>query len=193
MTQKNTMMRTIAALAAPLARGLGLDLWGVEPAGGGRFGIRVLVENAESGDRDIAAGDATEKAGRGVRIEQCAELSRLLGFALDAEDILPGPYVLEVSSPGMDRTFFNAGQLEKAEGRDVELALRDPARDFPGRKHFRGILGKEGGDFVLRFTSEADPETDAELRFAFADAAKVRLIPVFPDKKLPGRGGRKKT
>ncbi|MDR1947091.1 MAG: ribosome maturation factor [Desulfovibrio sp.] len=190
MAQKNLTEKT-AALAAPLARSLGLALWGVELLHSGRFGVRVFVENADGGDPDARDAD-TENSAQGVNIDQCAELSRLLGLALDAEDILPGPYVLEVSSPGMDRIFFDAGQLDKAVGHIVELSLRDPAPAFPDRRNFRGTLGKEDGLFVLRFKNEEAPETDAELPFAFAEAAKVRLVPLFPEKKLPGRGGKKK-
>jgi ribosome maturation factor RimP len=189
---QTTLSERVAALAAPLARGMGLALWGVELLYSGRFGVRVFVENEEHDGTDSREGGAgTGGSARGAGIEQCAALSRLLGLALDAEDILPGPYVLEVSSPGMDRTFFDAGRLEKAVGRCVEVTLRAPSPAFPGRKRFRGTLGKEDAGFVLRFADANDPATDAALRFSFADAAKVRLVPLFPDKKSPGRGGKK--
>ncbi|MDR1686210.1 MAG: ribosome maturation factor RimP [Desulfovibrio sp.] len=209
------LTKAVAALAAPLARGMGLALWGVELMHAGRFGVRVFVENAgrdgpragESlvasgnlGPDNACAGDAgAGNAGaydpvRGADVEQCAEFSRLLGLALDAEDIMPGPYVLEVSSPGMDRAFFDADRLEQAAGCCVEVTLRAPAPAFPGRKRFRGVLlGREGADFVLSLRDEHNPDADAAVRFAFADAAKVRLVPLFPDKKPPGRGGKKKA
>ncbi|MDR2604752.1 MAG: ribosome maturation factor RimP [Desulfovibrio sp.] len=196
----NTLTEAVAVLAAPLARGMGLALWGVEPTHDGRFGVRVFVENAaEDGTRsrgDIPGPDNARVGDpvRGADVEQCAEFSRLLGLALDAEDIMSGPYVLEVSSPGLDRAFFDAGRLEQAAGQCVEVTLRAPVPAFPGRKRFRGtLLGREGADFVLRFRDESNPDADAEVRFAFADAAKVRLVPQFPDKKLPGRGGKKKA
>ncbi|MDR2669481.1 MAG: ribosome maturation factor RimP [Desulfovibrio sp.] len=196
----NALTEAVAALAAPLAHSMGLALWGVELIHGGRFGVRVFVENAEESGPDARGdfgGPDNARAGdpvRGADVEQCAKFSRLLGFTLDAEDILPGPYVLEVSSPGMDRAFFDAGRLEQAAGRCVEVTLHSPAPTFPGRKHFRGtLLGREGADFILRFRDEHNPDADAEVRFAFADAAKVRLVPLFPDKKLPGRGGKKKV
>jgi ribosome maturation factor RimP len=195
-----TLTEAVAALAAPLAGGMGLALWGVELMHAGRFGVRVFVENAPEDGADSREGLADSgdiRAGgsaRGADVEQCAEFSRLLGLALDAEDIMPGPYVLEVSSPGMDRAFFDADRLEQAAGHCVEVTLRAPAPAFPGRKRFRGtLLGREDADFVLRFRDENNPDADAVVRFAFADAAKVRLVPLFPDKKPPGRGGKKKA
>jgi ribosome maturation factor RimP len=195
-----TLTEAVAAPAALLARGMGLALWGIELMHAGRFGVRVFVEKAQEDEPDSRAdfaGRENARAGdpvRGADVEQCAEFSRLLGLALDAEDIMPGPYVLEVSSPGMDRTFFDADRLEQAAGCCVEVTLRVPAPAFPGRKRFRGVLlGREGADFVLRFSDESNPDADAVVRFTFADAAKVRLVPQFPDKKPPGRGGKKKA
>jgi ribosome maturation factor RimP len=199
------LTEAVTALAAPLARGAGLALWGVELMHSGRFGVRVFVENEEKDGSDprkdhAEPGDAgrdnlcADDPVRGADVEQCAEFSRLLGLALDAEDLMPGTYVLEVSSPGMDRTFFNAGRLEQAAGHCVEVTLRAPAPAFPGRKRFRGtLLGREGAYFVLRCSDERNPDADAVLRFTFADAAKVRLVPLFPDKKPSGRGGKKKA
>ncbi|MDR2123627.1 MAG: ribosome maturation factor RimP [Desulfovibrio sp.] len=200
-----TLTEAVTALAAPLARSTGLALWGVELMHSGRFGVRVFVENEKKDGpdsrRNVAgpgnAGPDNSGAAdpvHGAGVEQCAEFSRLLGLALDAEDLMPGPYVLEVSSPGLDRTFFNADRLEQAAGHCVEVTLRAPDPAFPGRKRFRGVLlGSEGADFVLRVGDERNPDADAVLRFTFADAAKVRLVPLFPDKKSSGRGGKNKA
>lgn len=131
----------LAELAAPLAASLGLELWGIELGFGGRSLVRVYVE-----------------VENGVSIDQCAELSRLLGLTLDVEDVIPGAYVLEVSSPGLERTFFTAGQLARTVGQRVEITLHQPFPSWPGRRKFRGLLqkapepslpdGGEGGDLV---------------------------------------------
>ncbi|MDR3176122.1 MAG: ribosome maturation factor RimP [Desulfovibrio sp.] len=155
----------VANLAAPLAGSMGLALWGVEVEYGPRFRLRVYVDN--------------------IGIEQCADLSRLLGLALDAENLIPGSYVLEVSSPGLDRIFFNPEQLAKAVGARIELGLREAPPAFPGRKNFKGILrAAKDGLFYLAPDAPGEPE----FSFAFSAVGKVRQIPVFPEKTLPGKG-----
>jgi ribosome maturation factor RimP len=181
---RNSLLQTLAVLAEPLAQSLGLSLWGVEVILAGRSTVRIFVE---SGD--------------GVTIDQCAELSRLFGLALDVEDILPGAYTLEVSSPGLERVFFTAGQLAGAVGRTVEITLLRPLSEFPGRRRFRGILETvpECSDvaspkdrFGLRAEDTASSGAEAPLvLFAFADLKKATLVHIPPEKTLPGKGGKK--
>jgi ribosome maturation factor RimP len=124
MTQ-SPLAAVLADLAAPLAASIGLELWGIELVFGGRTLARIFVDSEN-----------------GVSIDQCAELSRLLGLSLDVEDIIPGAYVLEVSSPGLERTFFTGSQLACAVGLKVEIILHQPQDAWPGRKKFRGLLWK---------------------------------------------------
>ena len=206
----------ITELAAPLAASLGLALWGVEYLPGGRSVLRVFVEDASHTDDQAAAlaGSAPAAAGgfgkdgpeaapddaegllpQGVTIDQCAHLSRLLGLALDVEDILPGAYVLEVSSPGLDRTFFTASQLAGALGATVELVFTEPPEEYPGRRKFRGALEKGNPEtgFALRLEDVALPgETPDLLHFAFGDLKKAKQVFVVPEKERPGKGGGKK-
>ena len=141
----------------------------------------------------------SEDSPRGVTIAQCAELSRLLGLALEVEDLIPGAYVLEVSSPGLDRTFFTPEQLSGAKGHTVEITLLEPADDFPGRRRFRGELvdvpvAAEAADgaFLLRTEDTVLPGEDAPLlKFRFADVKKAKQVHVAPEKPLPGKGKKK--
>lgn len=191
----------ITNIAAPLAASLGIALWGVEFAPGGRSVLRVFVEGA--GDTSGAdcpvevtdcGDDEADAFSHGVTIEQCAELSRMLGLALDVEDILPGAYVLEVSSPGLDRAFFSASQLAGALGRTVEVTYADPPDEYPGRRRFRGVLEEadpEAG-FALRLEDAALPgETPPLLRFIFEKVKKVKQVFVVPEKERPGKSGKK--
>lgn len=173
----------IAALAQPLAASLNLSLWGIELVLGGRSAVRVYVE-----------------AENGVTVDQCAELSRLLSLALDVEDAVPGAYVLEVSSPGLERIFFTAEQLAGALGRTVEITLYAPAAEFPGRRRFRGLLsgipeaGRAiAGEFTLQVENPSRPgETEGVLSFVFSAVKKARQAHIVPEKILPGKGGKKK-
>ena len=210
MTQP-PLAAVLTDLTAPLAASLGLELWGIELAFGGRSLVRVFVESEN-----------------GVTIEQCAELSRLLSLSLDVEDIIPGAYVLEVSSPGLERAFFTESQLARAVGQRVEITLHQPLPAWPGRRKFRGALqkapgavlpdGRERGEetapenipapeasnagveaegrddlFLLQAEDLARPGDEAPLiAFAFADLKKAAQIHFFPEQTPPGKASGKK-
>ncbi len=62
---------------------------------------------------------------RGVNIQDCAEISRHVGFQLEEEDAIAQAYRLEVSSPGIDTPFSSIRQYRKNTGRDVQVLLHD--------------------------------------------------------------------
>jgi len=182
--QSADLPQMIAELARPLAESLELSLWGVEFAFGGRSIVRVYVEGEQ-----------------GVSIDQCAELSRLLGLALDVEDAIPSAYILEVSSPGLDRIFFTPEQLISALGKNLEVTLAVPSPEFSGRRKFRGVLTHTPeadhaalGTFTLQVENPSRPvESEGYLPFVFTDLKKVRQVHIVPEKILPGKGGKKKS
>ncbi|WP_035244161.1 ribosome maturation factor RimP [Desulfonatronovibrio hydrogenovorans] len=143
----------IIQLAETNSRILGLELWGVEyfPGPGGKKGIvRIFVDSDQ-----------------GVSIDECAELSRQISVVLDVEDIVPGSYTLEVSSPGIDRIFFHPFQMEKFIGQKLKVTLNQPRQ---GRKNYSGSLIKvEKNRLVIQ--SESGDSWD----FDWDDAEKIRL------------------
>lgn len=179
---ENSIARTITTLAAPLAASLDLDIWGVDASFGKRGLVRVFVENEN-----------------GVDIDKCAELSRLLALALDVEDIFPGAYVLEVSSPGLERTFFTGGQLARYTGKTVDITLHAPTASHPDRKRFTGELVKaENGVFAVA-PSDGAPASPEEARppvaFAWEDVKTAKLVhfPPEPAGMVKGRKMKPKT
>ena len=77
----------ITELVTPLAASLGLAVWGVELGGAARPIARIYVDvlpGAEPAPSEKASDD--DLLPQGVTIDQCAELSRLAGLALDVED-----------------------------------------------------------------------------------------------------------
>ncbi|MFQ5354064.1 MAG: ribosome maturation factor RimP [Thermodesulfobacteriota bacterium] len=70
----------------------------------------------------------------GVTIDDCATLSRELGAVLDVEDLLPGRYSLEVSSPGLERVIKKEKDFLRFTGRLVKITTREP---IEGRSHFK--------------------------------------------------------
>ncbi|MBI4012805.1 MAG: ribosome maturation factor RimP [Candidatus Rokubacteria bacterium] len=119
----------IEALAAPVLASHGLTLVDVELAGGGRGSLlRFYID----------------KPG-GVTIDDCQRFSREIGDLLDVEDLLPGSFDLEVSSPGLDRELKKDRELAWAVGRDVRAWTREPV---DGRLEFVGRLLEIGEAFL---------------------------------------------
>ncbi len=152
---------------------LGLECAGVEwlPSQG-QGTLRVYIETPE----------------REVDIDDCEAASRELSAVLDVEDPIQGHYVLEVSSPGLDRPLFTAEQFARFAGEEVKLVLTAP---LDGRRRFRGrIDGVE--DTLIRLTLDDGNEVD----FEHAAVESARLVPdwvalgLAPAPK-PGGGGKR--
>ena len=89
----------------------------------------------------------------GITLDDCADVSREVSEILDVEDVIPGRYSLEVSSPGIDRPLKRPGDYEKFRGRLVKIRTFEVLEDDEGnrRKTFLGeLLGLEGGVVRLR-------------------------------------------
>ncbi len=205
-----SLIERVRALAEPLAESLGLMVWGIECSGGARGVLRVYVDaspyaEAECGAaREAGEGAAGEDGPArapedaalppGVTIDQCGEFSRLLGASLEVEDVMSGAYILEVSSPGLERPFFCAAQLHPYVGAPVELVLSAPGPDFPGRKNFRGVLvdaprRDEDGPIAVVPDCMAlpVPENAKKLVFSWNDVKRMRLVHIFPEPRKPGK------
>lgn len=73
----------------------------------------------------------------GVTLHDCSEISHQLGDVLDVHDVPPGPYTLEVSSPGLDRPLVRDKDFLKYQGAAVDIRLEEKVA---GIKHFKGRL-----------------------------------------------------
>jgi ribosome maturation factor RimP len=87
---------------------------------------------------------------------------------LDVEDPIPGNYVLEVSSPGIDRPLFTAAQFARVCGQEVKVVLKAP---LEGRRRLRGMLSSVDGE---RITLDAEGKTIA---FEHALVESARVVP----------------
>ncbi len=96
---------------------LGFELVDVQKRGAGsRVRLQVRVDRPDSGP------------GRGITIEECAAVSRELEGWLDAEQILGPRYVLEVSSPGIERPLRWRDHWERFRGSEVNVRIRGRGR-----------------------------------------------------------------
>jgi ribosome maturation factor RimP len=103
----------------------------------------------------------------GVTVDDCARISRELGDLLDVKDLIPQAYVLEVSSPGLNRRIRKKKDFSRFAGNKVQLLLVSPK---DGRRKIVGdLLGVEGEEVVV---------TGTEGRFLvpLKDIAKANLI-----------------
>lgn len=190
------IIRCVREAAEPVIASFGLRLWGIEVLAGGRTVVRVYVDaqvmHANDGSDDNGECGVLE----GVSVDQCAEISRMVGLALEVEDVFSGAWVLEVSSPGLDRVFFDPDQLVPYIGRDIDVTLTDSHPDIPGRRKFKGPLKSvSGAQFVMEALlalSSGEKPAPAYVTINWGSVKKARLIPVFPESSRPVAGKKQK-
>ncbi|WP_306251875.1 ribosome maturation factor RimP [Parvularcula sp. IMCC14364] len=144
----------LVALVEPVAEAEGFELVRVRLTGSGKQTLQVMAERP----------DGTMTA------EECASLSRALSPVLELADPISGEYVLEVSSPGIDRPLTRLIDFERWEGYEAKLQLRQM---IEGRKRFRGILAGVEEDSIC-IDLEGEEET-ALIPFSLLDEAKLVL------------------
>lgn len=112
----------------------------------------------------------------GVSIEDCEFVSRALDSSLEESDPIEQAYILEVSSPGIDRPLKKDADYVKFAGEIIDVKLY---KQVDGRKQFQGeLLGLENG--ILSFVErEEDEEEGTIFRFEQKDVASVRLAVIF--------------
>ena len=99
-----------------------------------------LVDVEYVKERDWYLRVFIDKAG-GIEIDDCQALSERLEKVLDEKDIIEGSYILEVSSPGLDRQLKKPRDFVREQGKKVDVTLYAPV---DGTKEFTGVL--EGYD-----------------------------------------------
>ena len=155
MRTKTTEDRQLLEIIEPIAQSQGLEIVRVRLMGGQTRRLQVMAERPA--DHDIT-------------IEECTRLSRAISEVLDAADPIPGEFLLEVSSPGIDRPLTRLEDFETFEGLEARVELD---RLVENRKRFKGVLAGVDGDNVC-IDLEGEVET-ALLPFAWINEAKLVL------------------
>jgi ribosome maturation factor RimP len=185
----------VRAIAERVAASLGLEVVELELRGGGksrmlRIFIDKPVDAAQEKDKPVSVTQEGLAQGKekpeGVTHEDCANLSREVSTILDVEDAVPGgSYVLEVSSPGLDRKLSRPADFERFQGSRVKLTTKDPVN---GNRHFEGRLEQfEGGRLILDLAEarrKFRPKKNAgeapaphRLEIDLANVEKANLVP----------------
>src|SRR5258708_5531644 len=118
----------------------------------------------------------------GVTHEDCSKFSREFGTIVDVEDAFPGgSYVLEVSSPGLDRKLTKAADFERFRGHRVKVMTREPVNN---NRHFEGKLESfENGKLLLALSAARNqkmrPKEGAALNIEIdlRNVEKANLVP----------------
>ena len=163
----------VREIADRVAASSGLEIVDVEFLGGGKARmLRVFLDRPAAGTATLA----------GVTHEDCAHFSREFGTILDVEDVMPGSYTLEVSSPGLDRKLVKAADFTRFTGSRVKLTTRQPVNN---NRHFEGRLEKvEDGRLTVDLSvashksrKKMGDAAGQKIEIEFANVEKANLVP----------------
>jgi ribosome maturation factor RimP len=140
----------IEEIAQRVARSEGIEIVEVEVKGGGKYQlVRISIDKPA-----------------GVSHADCEFISQQVGTILDVEDVVPGHYTLEVSSPGVERKLLKPGDYERFRGKKAKVTLREPLEN---QVYWEGVLGGCDGAIV---SLEANGR---QLHFPFEQVKKAHL------------------
>jgi ribosome maturation factor RimP len=135
----------IAALAQGALATQHLQLVGVVVVGNRKLTVQVLAERAD---------------GTSPTLDECAAASRVLAAQLDVADYISSAYILEVSSPGLERPLFTLADYSRFEGKNARISFKKPQTNPAGKPRgaATGILHQvtETG-IMLQLPDEAEP------------------------------------
>src|SRR5271165_6981601 len=163
----------IREIAERVAASSGLEVVEVEFLGGGKARLlRVFLDKPAAGTDPLA----------GVTHEDCARFSREFGTILDVEDVMPGSYTLEVSSPGLDRKLIKAADFARFTGSRVKLTTRQPVnnnRNFEGRleSFTDGRLTLDLSVASHKSRKKMGAAAGQKIENEFANVEKANLVP----------------
>lgn len=103
----------------------------------------------------------------GVTLDDCSNISRKVGAVLDADDFIPAAYLLEVSSPGLERELYSLRDFEKYAGNLAKVKTTHPVG---GQKNFRGRITEVKGEEIV-----FEDKTSGTVRFPYNMVAKANL------------------
>lgn len=131
-------LEKIREAAERIARSEGLEIVDVEWKIGKQRFLRVYIDRvAPASSAESIDGEEVASPYAKVSHADCERVSQQLSVILDVEDLVPGPgYVLEISSPGMDRALKTAADFQRFAGRLAKISTSEPigeAKFFEGR------------------------------------------------------------
>jgi ribosome maturation factor RimP len=152
LDQSQSLDARITELAEQVAASMGMEV--------------VLVEIKGDGNRSVVRTYIDQPSG--ISLDDCERFSKRLSVLLDVEDWIPFSYILEVSSPGVNRPLVKEADFQRFCGRNAKVRTRLP---FEGQRNFKGtIVGVTEG----RLSLEVAP--GKQIGIALVDIEKASLI-----------------
>jgi ribosome maturation factor RimP len=153
---KTAIDRRLADIVAPVIEGMGFELIRIRLMGGRTRVLQIMADRPEGG----------------IGVDDCGEISTAVSAVLDVEDPIEENYILEVSSPGIDRPLTRLKDFETWKGWEARI---ETSELIDGRRRFKGVLAGVEGEEVLVEIEEQGAELTIGLRFDWLADAKLIL------------------
>lgn len=153
---KTAIDRRLADIVGPVIEGLGFELVRIRLMGGKTRILQIMADRPDGG----------------IDVDECAAISTAVSAVLDVEDPIEDNYVLEVSSPGIDRPLTRLKDFEMWKGWEARI---ETSELIDGRRRFKGGLMGVEGDEILIEIEEGGQDITIGLRFDWLSDAKLIL------------------
>ena len=153
---KTAMDRRLADIVIPVIEGLGFELVRIRLMGGATRTLQIMADRPEGG----------------IEVDDCGEISTAVSAILDVEDPIEENFVLEVSSPGIDRPLTRLKDFEMWKGWETRVETTEL---IDGRRRFKGTLAGVEGEEVLIEIEEPTGTVTIGLQFEWLADAKLIL------------------
>lgn len=138
----------------PSLKALGYEIVRIVLQGGDVRTVQVMAERTD---------------GRSMTLGDCEKISRTVSAVLDVDDPFPGKYMLEVSSPGIDRPLVKPADYMRFKGANAKI---ETVTELNGRKRFKGRIAAFDTE-SMRLTLEFE---NSEILIDFPNIAKAKLM-----------------
>jgi len=147
----SAIISKIEAVAERVGQSEGIEIVEVELKGGGKSRLlRIFIDKPE-----------------GVTHSDCESISHQVGTILDVENLLPGSYTLEVSSPGVERKLLKYKDFERFQGKKIKAILREPVENS---RRWEGTLASCADGLITLEIAEGK-----SIRFPFEQVETANL------------------
>ena len=153
---KTAIDRRLAEIVTPVMEGMGFELVRIRLMGGATRTLQIMADKPDGG----------------IEVDDCGQISTAVSAVLDVEDPIEENYVLEVSSPGIDRPLTRLKDFDM--WADYEARI-ETTELIDGRRRFKGILRGTEGDEVLIELEEGKETVTIGLQFEWLSDAKLIL------------------
>lgn len=156
LVAKTAIDRRLADIVQPVIEGMGFELIRLRLMGGKTRVLQIMADRPDGG----------------IGVDECGDISTAVSAVLDVEDPVEDNYILEVSSPGIDRPLTRLKDFETWKGWEARI---ETSELIDGRRRFKGDLAGVEGDEVLITIAEAGEEVTIGLKFDWLSDAKLIL------------------